>query len=183
MNLFKFLGFSVLLFVLNGFALAESKEKIYAGLDAHYIKNSIGDEAGENARFKMITAGLRAGFYLVPQVGVEVYLAKGFGADTRLGIDVDTKSMAGVSGRFESPETEEGFKLYVLLGYGMTELEMKRSTSSLPDREIFHGLNYGLGGEVRIGESDSFINIQGLRYYDEDDFVIGGLSVGIRQNF
>ena len=183
----KLLSSSALSLVLSaimvGESLAESRDGFYWGLDAQYLDNAIGGDSGGKASFSLGSAGLRAGFYLEPQLGLELYAAVGVEDDRDLGIDMGVESLAGILGRFESRETEEGFKLFLLLGYGMTELEMQRTTTTLPDRELYHGFVYGGGAEFRLGESDSFINIQGLRHYDEDDLSLDGISLGIRQGF
>lgn len=160
-----------------------TKKNGYLGLDAYYLRNLIGNDLSGEGEFNLTAAGLRAGYYLERQIGVEVYGALGVGDSQELGIDMKMNSVAGILGRFESPETEDGFKLFILLGYGMAELEMQRSENSLPDRELYHSFVYGGGAEFRLGRSDSFINIQGLRHYDEEDLSLDGISLGFRQGF
>ncbi|KZY37750.1 MULTISPECIES: outer membrane beta-barrel protein [unclassified Oleiphilus] len=183
MNLKKCIGGSICLLALSSIAFAEDKPKYYAGLDAHYLINTIGNEQSGEAEFDISGAGLRAGLYLEPQVGLEVYAAQGVTEGDDIGIDMSLVSSVGILGRFESPEAENGGKLFILLGYGMSELEMTRSASSPVDRELYHGVVYGGGAEFRLGSSETFINIQGLRYYDEDHLSLDGVSLGLRQSF
>ncbi len=186
MSFEKFFGRSALLLVLglSAFSVsAEEKEEFYVGLDAYYLLNSLGNSATGKAEFDLAGAGFRAGMYIEPQLGLELYAAQGVNEAEDIGIDINVESIAGILGRFESPEAENGGKLYILLGYGMSELEMKRSASSLADRELYHGFVYGGGAEFRLGETNSFINIQGLRYYDEDDISLDGVSLGLRYGF
>lgn len=166
-----------------GEVLAESSDDFYWGLDAQLLDNSIGDGSSGKASFSLTSVGLRAGFYIEPQLGLELYGALGVDDDRDVNIDMSVESVAGILGRFESRETDEGFKLFLLLGYGMAELEMQRTATALPDRELYHGFVYGGGAEFRLGGSDTHINIQGLRHYDEDDISLDGISLGIRQGF
>jgi len=100
-----------------------------------------------------------------------------------LDVNLDVSYSMGIMGRFESPESERG-KLYILLGYGITELDMNRSSTGVPGKESFHGFNYGGGAEFRLGDGEKYYaNLQAVRYYDEDDLSIDGISFGFRYRF
>ena len=158
------------------------KTNWYVGLDAHYLLSDMGNDTTGVAEFKLNGAGLRVGTYVQKQVGIELYGLFGVGDDQDVGIDLKLPSSVGLLGRVETPETEGG-KLFILLGYGASELELQRSAASLPDRELYHGFVYGGGVEFRLGESNSFLNLQGLKYYDEGDISLTGLNLGLRYQF
>jgi len=66
----------------------------------------------------------------------------------------------------------------------MTELDMNRSGTAAPGKEMYHGPAYGGGIEYRMGQSGKYyINIQALRYHNEDDFLIDGASLGLRYRY
>jgi hypothetical protein len=182
MNWLKLVGLA-LMFTISATGYAQDGKNFYFGMDAHYAKNSIGDQPADSEDFTMSALGIRAGAYIEPQLGIELYMAKGIESDEQSNIEMSLESVAGVVGRFESPETENGFKLYVLLGYGMTELEMQRKTTAVTDRELYHGFVYGGGGELRLGRSNSYLNVQGLRHYHDNGITLNGLSIGFRQGF
>lgn len=181
-NAWSVLGI-LLMLAISLSSKAEGQGKAYISLDGHYLMNNVGNSVIGQAEFNPSLIGARAGVYLQPQVGLEIFGAMGVSDNKDIGIEMSAKSLAGVLARFESPEAENGGKLFLSLGYGMTELEMTRTVSSTPDRELYHGFVYGGGVEFRLGESNTFINLQGLRYYHEDDFSIGGVSLGVRQIF
>ena len=153
----------------------------YVSAGASLNLNVIG-ENDEQAKFKPITLAARVGKYIEPQVSIEVFGAKGVSGDDDLGIDMKMISNVGILGRFESPE-KEGLKLHLQVGYGATELEMRRTSSSLPDRELYHGGVFGGGVEFRLGDSSCFLNIQGLRQYSQNNLSIDTGSVELRYEF
>lgn len=153
----------------------------YIAAGASLNLNVVG-EGSDQAKFKPVTLGARLGKYVEPQVALEVFGAKGVAGDDDLGIDMKMISNVGLVGRFESPE-KEGFKLHLQVGYGATELEMRRTSNSLPDRELYHGGIFGGGVELRLGDSEYFLNIQGLRQYSQGDLSIDTGSVELRYEF
>jgi len=155
----------------------------YVGFDVNYISSDIGNEDIGEASFNPLGASLRIGKYLEPQVGIELYAMTGVSDHEDLDINLDVNYSLGIMGRFESPESEGG-KLYILLGYGITELEMDRSETASPGKESFHGFNYGGGVEFCLGQGEKYYaNLQAVRYYDEDDLSIDGMSFGLRYRF
>jgi len=155
----------------------------YVGFDANYIISEVGNEDIGEASFNPLGASLRIGKYLEPQVGIELYGMAGLSDHDDLNINLDVTYSLGIMGRFESPESEGG-KLYILLGYGITELDMDRSETGSPGKESFHGFNYGGGAEFRLGQGEKYYaSLQAVRYYDEDDLSIVGVSFGFRYRF
>jgi hypothetical protein len=154
---------------------------LYAGIDANYILSEI--EAGEaKAEFQPLALSGRLGTYIQKGVGIELYGMAGT-EDDDLDIDLGLNYMVGLAARFESPESEGG-KIYFLLGYGITELDMDRSGTGEPGTATFHDFSYGGGVEFRLGSSENlFMNLQAVRYYAQDDIQIDGASLGLRFQF
>lgn len=154
---------------------------LYAGIDANYIFSGV-EEGDASAKFNPMALSGRVGAYMQKGVGIELYGMTG-NDDEDLDIDLGLSYMLGLATRFESPESEGG-KIYILLGYGITELDMDRSGSGEPGKATFHGFSYGAGVEFRLGRSDNwFMNLQGVRYYAKDDIHIDGASLGLRYQF
>ena len=110
---------------------------LYAGIDANYIFNEI-EEGDARAEFTPMAVSGRFGAYLEKGVGIELYGMTG-SDDEDLDIDLSINYMLGLAARFETPESEGG-KIYFLLGYGITELDMDRSGSGEPGDATFHDL-------------------------------------------
>lgn len=161
---------------------AQERSGYYIGFDANHIINELEASSVTKAEFGLASLGARVGFYIEPQVGLEFYGASGVSEDQDQGLSMQAVSSLGLLGRFESPESNGG-KLYILLGYGASEIELQRSVTSLPDRELYHGFVYGGGFEFRIGNSANHVNIQGLKYYNEDNLSLSGVSLGLRHQF
>jgi hypothetical protein len=154
---------------------------LYAGIDANYIFSEI-EEGDASAEFTPAALSGRFGAYLEKGVGIELYGMTG-SDDEDLDIDLSLNYMLGLAARFETPESKGG-KIYILLGYGITELDMDRSGSGEPGDATFHDFSYGGGVEFRLGGSDKiFMNLQAVRYYAQDDIQIDGASLGLRFRF
>ncbi|MFT5718210.1 MAG: hypothetical protein ACI9T7_002415 [Oleiphilaceae bacterium] len=154
---------------------------LYAGIDANYIFSEV-EEGDASAEFNPVALSGRFGAYIEKGVGIELYGMTGT-KDEDLDIDLSINYMVGLAARFETPESEGG-KIYFLLGYGITELDMDRSGSGEPGTATFHDFSYGGGVEFRLGSSENlFINLQGVRYYAQDDITIDGASLGLRLQF
>jgi hypothetical protein len=154
---------------------------LYAGIDANYIFSEV-EEGDASAKFNPIALGGRVGAYIQNGVGLEIYGMTG-NEDEDLDIDLGLSYMLGLAARFESPESEGG-KIYILLGYGITELDMNRSGSGEPGKATFHDFSYGAGVEFRLGGSDNvFMNFQAVRYYAQGAIQIDGASLGLRFQF
>ena len=153
-------------------------DSFYTELNTGYSFTKLDEE-----EFNPLTLEARLGMYLQPQVGVEAYYASGLNDDTQLNIDLAIKSIAGVNLRFESPESD-GMKIFILLGYGMTEWDLDRSGTGEPGKVDFDDFSYGAGFEWRLGKSENwFINLRGQRFLNKDDLELNLGSLGVRYVF
>ncbi len=153
-------------------------ETLYTELNGTYTFTKLDDE-----QFNPTTLEARLGMYLQQQVGIEAYVSSGLSDDSQLDIDVSIKTIAGVNFRFESPESE-GMKIFILLGYGMTEWEVDRSGSGEPGSVDFDDFSYGAGFEWRLGKSEQwFINLRGQRFLNKNDLTLDLGSLGVRYVF
>lgn len=153
-------------------------DPLYAEVNTGYSFTKLGEE-----EFNPLTIETRLGMYLQPQVGVEAYFATGLNDDTQLNIDLALNTVAGINFRFESPESD-GMKIFILLGYGMTEWDLDRSDSGEPGKVDFDDYSYGAGFEWRLGKSeDWFINLRGQRFLNKDDLELNIGSLGVRYVF
>ena len=171
-------GFFLLL--LLSLSTVSSALDWYAGGGASYIQDKI-----LNASFKPAAVNGRIGAYVQQQVGIEVYGLMGVNPyDDDVNIDLTHNYSIGVLARLESPETEDGGKIYLLLGYAATELDMDRSGTGEPGKETFTGVAYGGGVEFNISDSNKYyVNLDVMSYYAKGDISIGSLNLGFRYRF
>ena len=90
-----------------------SATELYSEVNAHYAFSKIDDE-----EFNPIALEARFGIYLQKQVGLEAYYGTGMSDDKQVGLDLAINTIAGINLRFESPETKNNMKIFILLGYG-----------------------------------------------------------------
>lgn len=158
-----------------GFA---SATELYGEINSSYVLSKIEDET-----FNPLALEARVGFYLEQQVGLELYYGTGLSDDTEVGIELSLNSIAGVNLRFESPEAQ-GMKVFILLGYGMTEWDVDRSGTGEPGKVDFDDYNIGGGFEWRIGKSENwFVNLRGERFLNKDNIRLNTGSLGVRYVF
>lgn len=164
------------LLLLNcGYLQADS---FYAELNTGYSFTKVDKE-----EFNPLTIETRLGIYLQPQVGIEAYYATGLTDNTQLNIDLALTKLAGINLRFESPESD-GMKVFILLGYGMTEWDLDRSDTGEPGKVDFDDFSYGAGFEWRLGKSENwFINLRGQRFLNKNDLELNIGSLGVRYVF
>lgn len=159
-----------------GFA---SATELYGEINTAYVFSKI-----DNEKFNPHALEARFGFYLEQQVGLEAYYGTGLSDDSQLGIDLSLNTLAGINLRFESPETKDGMKVFVLLGYGMSEWDVDRSGTGEPGKVDFDDFSYGGGLEWRINNSKNwFINLRGQSFLNKDDLSLSTGSLGVRYAF
>jgi len=156
-----------------------SATELYGEINAAYVFSKIDDE-----KFNPLAIETRIGFYLEKQVGLEAYYGTGLNDDSQFDIDVSLNTLAGVNLRFESPETKDGMKIFILLGYGMSEWDVDRSGTGEPGKVDFDDFSYGGGFEWRLGKSEHwFMNLRGQRFLNKDDLSLDIGSLGVRYAF
>ncbi len=171
----KFL--SILFISIISFGQVSATE-LYGEISTAYAFAKIADE-----KFKPFALEARFGFYLQKQVGVEAYYGASLGDDKQLDIELSLDTIAGVNFRFESPE-KEGMKVFLLLGYGMSEWDVNRSGTGEPGKVDFDDFTYGGGLEWRVAKSKNwFVNVRGQRFLNKDDLSLDTGSLGVRYAF
>ncbi len=166
------------LIVMFCFSGASQASDFYGELSANYMMID-----ALTAKPAPIGAELRLGMYLEQGVGLELFAGSGAASDEDLDIDVDLSYTAGGALRFESPE-KDGGKVYFLLGYAVTELDLNRSDTGLPGKEAYDGFSYGGGVEFRMAKSrDVFLGLRVQRYFSGDEVDIDVASLGLRLGF
>lgn len=155
-----------------------SATELYGEINTVYVFSKV-----DSQEFNPIALEARAGMYLEPQVGLEVYLGTGLSDDSQVDIDLSLSALAGVNLRFESPESK-GMKVFILLGYGISEWDIDRSGTGEPGKVDFDDFSYGGGLEWRIGKSKHwFVNLRGQRFLNKDDLSLDSGSLGVRYAF
>lgn len=171
----KFLPLMLIPFFTSAYSSASD---FYGELSSSYAISKIDDE-----KFNPLALEARLGMYLDKQVGLEAYLGSGVREDTRIDIDLTLSQLAGVNFRFESPE-QEGMKVFLLLGYGMSEWDVDRSNTGEPGKVDFDDFSYGGGFEWRLGNSKNwFLNLRGQRFLNKEELSLDTGSLGVRYAF
>ena len=179
------LALAASLLLLTRTATAGSEGEYYFGL-----QYGVGDydEDGISETYNPTLLTARLGGYLTPNFAIEGRLGSGMEDDTHKlpefgnnNFSLELDSMLGVygTGHFNLSETSS---IYGVLGVSQVE-----GTASLPDfslesSEDNSGISYGIGVDIGFGSSWA-LNIEYMRYLDEDDFNLDLGSIGATYRF
>lgn len=159
-------------------ALLSSKVQaldVYGEAGVGFMKTSI-----SSTSFRMSAAEARVGAYVTKGLGVELHAAKGVGSDTVNAIEVELDYSTSIQARFETPE-KDGGRLFMLLGYGQTSLDMNRSNTGKPGADDFKSGNFGGGAEYHFSKLPGLhLNIKWNRLYAQGGVEIDCTSLGLR---
>lgn len=150
----------------------------YVQVNARDFKTNI-----DSTSFHTPVLETRLGAYIVDQIALELALATGVSDDQNSGMALKLDYQANLSARFESPESK-GLKAFILLGYGLTSLDLDRNASGKPGAEPFKNGNYGIGFDYRVSqESNLFLSLAWQRYYRDGGIRIDGTGLGLTFQF
>lgn len=167
--------------MLSSTALAEGSKhptKFYGELGTGYSMIE-----ADTASFNIPTLEARFGYYLQPQLGIELHALSGLGDDTTNDLSVELTSSVNLLARFETPERDGG-KLFLLGGYGQTSLDIDRSGTGNPGKQNFKNGNFGAGVEFALGtERRWYVNAKWHRYYADGGVSIDVAGINLRMAF
>lgn len=160
------------------FSTATLADKVYGELGLNHVMVDIGQR-----EFSVQALEARMGYYLQPQVGIELHAMTALTDDAANNTKLKLPLSNNILLRFESPEREGG-KVFLLAGYGQTTLELDRNGSGKPGSENFYQGNFGGGIEFALGKANNtFINLKWHRYYAEGGIDIDAVGLGLRMRF
>lgn len=153
-------------------------ENVYGELGTAYNIVKVDDLS-----FSHIAVETRVGFYVVPQIGLELHAAKGVTDDSQKGLTTELDYNTGIGIRFESPTVDDA-RAFITLGYSQTALSMTKQTSNFPGDGTFNSPSAGIGGEIVTGSAKN-VSIYGkyTHFYDDDGVRIGSISLGAKYDF
>lgn len=166
--------------LLSNLALAEEDagKDLYGELSLGYARIAIADNDYDTAAI-----GFRSGFYVEPQIGLEVLLTTGVTDDDISNTEVSLDYSASVMARFESPESRQE-KVYLMLGYGVSSVTLERTDNGQETSETLDGVAFGGGAEYRFSEgSNHLINLTWQRNFENDGVKFDYTSIGYRFEF
>ena len=174
------------LFLLAEAGTADNEGKYYVGLQQGFGDY---DEDGISETYNPTLLMARLGGYLTPNFTIEGRLGSGLKDDTHKlpefgnnNFSLELDSLLGVYGTGHFNLSEKS-SVYGVLGGSKVE-----GTSSLPDftslesSEDNSGISYGIGVDIGFGSS-WILNIEYMRYLDDDNFNLDVGSIGVAYRF
>ena len=152
---------------------AQAAERLYLGAD--YMRTEI--KMG-GAKFKPYVPKVRAGYYIMNKVALELqYVFSGDADDS--GSNLKIEQMYGGFLRLES-NLHNRARIYLLGGYTETELSVTGNLESL-EKQKDGGFSWGIGAEDQITKMrNTFLTLDYTQYYNKDGYKINGISLGFR---
>lgn len=156
-------------------------------IGANYTQVQYDNDQYDTDTLKLDTAVVRAGFEFNDYLGVEARGGMGVSDDSKGILDFDLDHMYGAYLKLSAPLSETVHP-YVVGGYSKMKgtVEAQGTVAgidySVNENEHYEGESYGAGLDFNL--TDTFgANLEYMRYYDQDDEEISGISVGLRSAF
>ncbi|MDY6840051.1 MAG: porin family protein [Pseudomonadota bacterium] len=143
---------------------------LYAGLNYTFMNAEIGRYDADTG-----TLSGKVGVMATPFLGIEARAGFGADDDTINGVDVSVDNFYGGYATFNLAN-ESMVTPYAVLGFTRVEAEV----GSVEDDDS--DVSYGIGANMEFAPNLSG-NLEYMRYYDDDNVQLDGLSVGIQLNF
>ena len=171
----RYLPFLILIGLVSANSV-QAADRLYAGADAMRTEVNIG-----GGKFKPYVPKLRAGYYLMNKVAVELqYIMSGDADDS--GSNLKIEKMYGGYLRLDS-DLHNRARIYLLGGYTETELSVTGNLESLSGQKD-GSFSWGIGAEDRITKlRNTFLTLEYMQYYNKDGYKISGISLGFRALF
>ncbi|HAE49837.1 hypothetical protein Y5W_00903 [Alcanivorax sp. 521-1] len=145
------------------------------------------DDVEGGDTLKIDSAVLRAGFEFNDYLGIEARGGMGFESDKKeaaLGtFEYDMDNMYGGYVKLSAP-LAESVHPYIIGGYTKIKADVKYTLGSVStdESERYEGESYGAGIDFNLTDTVG-ANLEYMRYYDQDEEEISGISVGLRSAF
>lgn len=156
-------------------------------IGANYTQFQYDNEEYDSDTLKIDGATLRAGMEFTDWLGLEVRGGAGFDEDSRGIVDFELDNMYGAYVKLAAP-ISESVHPYIVGGYTKMKGTVKAEGSvggidySVDDDQHFEDQSYGAGIDFNLTDTLG-ANLEYMRYYDEGDEEISGISVGLRSAF
>lgn len=165
---------SALLVPAAAFA-ADEKPSFYVGggyTRTEFDADLVSDDAELGALF------FRGGYQINENLAVEARFGKGIADDKIDGVKIEEDYMYGAYFKAGMP-TSIGLYPYFLVGWTESKLKFSVPGDSTTDKSS--GISYGAGLEYRVSQFS--VGLEYAKLYNNDDYKINGLSLGVNYKF
>lgn len=151
-------------------------ENLYSGLTFSQV--TIDGAGGE---VKPFTGTVKVGYQFARSFALEAQYGSGISDDDIDGTTVDVDKQMALFLRIGGSSSYNGVRLYLLAGHSRTELATEPAGG---DDNEFAGTAWGIGAEEFSKSIKNMAYVfEYIRYYDDSDAEITGISLGVRYNF
>ncbi|MBF1801028.1 porin family protein [Alloalcanivorax profundimaris] len=156
-------------------------------IGANYSQFQYDNDEYDSDTLKIDAAVLRAGIEFNDYIGLEARGGMGFEEDSQGIVDFELDNMYGGYVKLSAP-LAESVHPYIIGGYTKLKGTVKAEGSvagidySVDDDEHYEGESYGAGIDFNLTDTVG-ANLEYMRYYDQDEEEISGISVGLRSAF
>lgn len=157
--------------LLNGTAFASNWVYAEAGASRATL-----DVAG--TKFNPVLPRVKLGFFITQKIILEVQYA-GSGDDTVANTQVQIEDLSAAFLRLDS-DFRGSMRMYLLLGGAETNLQSSTASGSNVRKEKYKDFAWGIGMEDRTWSKHTLLTLEYTEYYNHDDVVIYGVSLGFK---
>lgn len=131
-----------------------------------------------NTDFNPILPRLKLGVFLTPQIMLEAHYA-GSGDDKVANTRMDVESITAAYLRLDSGIRGD-MRAYVLLGGAESKLKVTGSGGSTGGTDNYSDFSWGIGIEDRVWTKHTLLTLEYAEYYNHDEVIISGVSLGFK---
>ena len=185
-NKLIFVALTSLMFLVTGTGVAGTEGEYYIGL--HYAEGDY-DEDGISETFNPTMLIGRFGRFITPNFSIEGRLGFDQDDDTQnlpefgnRDFTLELERLYGIYGTGHLNITESS-SIYAVLGF--SEVKGTTSIPSIPGLESTEensSVSYGIGADIGIGGSWA-LNLEYIRYLDDDEFELDVTNIGATYSF
>lgn len=157
------------------FAIAEENTHLGSYAKGAYVGTFLStnmiesDSAGFSLEAEPTSMGVRAGYYLIPQIAIEARYSTSISDDTaevnNIGTGVDVSLPYNYGAYIKAGYPAKKFEPYLLLGWNKFEFEAE--APGVSNKVSDSGLSLGLGVSLFVNDALGF-NLEALSVYDKD---------------
>lgn len=172
----KLLG-QVIILIIASLLSTQSFAEMYTNVTATQVTLK-----SDAAKAKPLAATFKFGYRFAEALALELQYGSNASDDSYAGGDVEIDKLTAVLLRMGGTTSYNGVRAYLLLGTSKTKVKYSNVASPGPDE--FEGTAWGIGLEEFSQRVRNMAYVlEYVRYADDKDTKVTGISLGIRYNF
>ena len=131
-----------------------------------------------DTKFNPVLPRLKLGLFITQGILLEVQY-NGSGDDTVTNTTLEIEDITSAYLRLDTG-IRSNMRMYVLLGSAETTLNVKGSGGATAGTDTYEDFSWGIGIEDRAWSKHTLLTLEYTEYYNHDEVIISGVSLGFK---